>query len=160
MKIGVISDTHSYRVSQQILKDFKNVDLIIHVGDFCSKADLMIFKKIQKVRAVSGNMDGLEIRQILPERDVFQVDGLTVGLYHGHGPADKVLDIVQKEFRRDKVDIVIFGHSHQPVNEVIDNVLYFNPGSPTDIVRAPYCSYGILKIEEGKVSGEIIKVES
>ena len=159
MKIGVISDTHSYAMPQQLLNDFKNVDLIVHAGDFCSVNDLKYFEQIKEVRAVFGNMDGLEVRQMLPERDVFEVDGLTIGLWHGHGAANKVLDIVKKEFKKDKVDIVIFGHSHQPMSEVINNVLYFNPGSPSDIVHSPYCSYGILDIEGGKVSGKIVKIE-
>ncbi len=159
MKIGIISDTHSYVVPQQVIDDFKAVDLIVHAGDFCSAADLRIFTKIKKVHAVFGNMDGLELRQILPERDIFEVEGLKIGLYHGHGPSGKVLDSVKAEFKKDKVDVVIFGHSHQPFNEKINSVLYFNPGSPSDIVRAPYCSYGILEINNGKVSGKIIKVE-
>ena len=159
MKIGVVSDTHSHLIPKQLLDDFKTADLIIHAGDFCSTDDLNILKKIKKVRAVSGNMDGLEIRQILPVRDIFQLDGLMIGLYHGHGSPGKVLEIVQEEFKNDKVDVVIFGHSHYPVNETINDVLYFNPGSPNDVVRAPYCSYGILEIENGNVQAKIIKVK-
>ena len=158
MKIGVVSDTHSHVVPKKVLDALKDVDLIIHAGDFCSTTDLKVFKKIGKVRAVFGNMDELELRQILPERDIFKVGELTVGLYHGHGSPDKVFDFVRFKFECDKMDIVIFGHSHYPFNKVIDGVLYFNPGSPTDIVRAPYCSYGILDINNGKVSGTIIKI--
>ena len=160
MKIGVVSDTHSHNVPQQMLDDFQEVDLIIHAGDFCSTEDLKTFRRIKSVRAVFGNMDGTELRQVLPERDIFEAEGLKIGLYHGHGPAEKVLDIVKSEFKKDKVDVVIFGHSHQPLNETISGVLYFNPGSPSDIVRAPYCSYGMLDIVNGKVSGKIIKLEN
>ena len=160
MKIGVVSDTHSHPIPKQLLDDFKKVDLIIHAGDFCAMDDLKLFRKIQTVRAVFGNMDGLELRQALPERDVFEVGGLTVGVYHGQGSPPQVLGFVKKIFKDDKPDIVIFGHSHQPLNETVDNVLYFNPGSPTDVVRAPYCSYGILDINNGKVAGKIIKVEN
>jgi putative phosphoesterase len=160
MKIGVVSDTHSQNIPQQLIDDFKRMDLIVHAGDFCTMGDLKIFKKIQTVRAVFGNMDGLELRQALPERDVFEVAGLKIGLCHGQGSPPQVLNFVRRMFMPDNPDIVIFGHSHQPVNEVIDNVLYFNPGSPTDMVRAPYCSYGILGIKNGKVSGKIIKVRN
>ncbi len=160
MKIGVVSDTHSHMLPQQMINDFKSADLIVHAGDFCSADDLKIFKNIGKVRAVFGNMDGLELRQVLPERDLFEVEGLKVGLYHGHGPSEKVFDVVKAEFKRDKPDIVIFGHSHCPVNEKINNTLYFNPGSPNDIVRPPYCSYGILEISNGMVSGKIVKVKN
>jgi putative phosphoesterase len=159
MKIGVVSDTHSQNLPKQMLEDFKSVDLIIHAGDFCSNEDLNVFRKINKVRAVFGNMDGLGLRQALPERDVFEVEGVKIGLYHGQGSPERVFSLVKKEFGKDKIDAVIFGHSHYPLNDIVDGVLYFNPGSPTDIVRPPYCSYGILEIKNGKVSGKIIKVE-
>jgi putative phosphoesterase len=160
MKIGVVSDTHSQKIPQQVLDDFEGVDLIIHAGDFCTVADLKIFSRIKEVRAVFGNMDGLELRQMFPERDIFEAEGLQIGLFHGHGSSEKVLDFVKAEFKKDNVDIVVFGHSHQPLNKTIDNVLYFNPGSPTDTVRAPYTSYGILDINGGKVSAKIIKVKN
>jgi putative phosphoesterase len=160
MKIGVVSDTHSHLVPAQLLDDFKDADLIIHAGDFCSVNDLKLFKKICEVRAVFGNMDGLELRQILPEEDIFEVDGVTVGLYHGYGSPERVLDFVRIKFKKNKVDMVIFGHSHQPVNETINSVLYFNPGSPNDVVRAPYCSYGIINIDAGKISAKIVKVRN
>jgi len=159
MKIGVVSDTHSHVIPKQLLSDFQDVDLIVHAGDFCTKNDLNVFKKIAKVEAVFGNMDGLELRQILPEREIFYADGMKIGLYHGHGAPDKVLNFVKAEFKKDKVDIVIFGHSHMPVNEKDGNVLYFNPGSPNDKVRAPYCSYGIIEIKDKTAMGRIIKVK-
>lgn len=160
MKIGVISDTHSHAIPKQLLDDFKDADLIIHAGDFCSVNDLKFFKKISEVRAVFGNMDGLELRQILPEEDIFEIDGITVGLYHGHGSPERVFDFVKAKFKKDKVDMVIFGHSHCPMNETINHVLYFNPGSPNDVVKAPYCSYGIIHTNAGKISARIVKVEN
>ena len=137
----------------------KKVDLIIHAGDFCSTAELKFFQRIKQVRGVSGNMDGLDIRQVLPERDIFEIEGLNVGLVHGYGKPENVLSSVMSEFEKDKVDIVIFGHSHHPVNDKIDNVLYFNPGSPNDYVRAPYCSYGMLEINNGSVTGQIVRIK-
>jgi len=159
MKIGVVSDTHSHLIPKQLLDDFKAVDLIIHAGDFCSTDDLNIFKRIKEVRAVFGNMDGLEIRQVLPEKVIFQIDGVKIGLCHGHGSPDKVQKVVRSEFKNDKIHVAIFGHSHYPYNETINGVLYFNPGSPNDVVRAPYCSYGMLDIKHGQVVAKIIKVK-
>lgn len=159
MKIGVVSDTHSHPIPEQLLEDFKAVDMIIHAGDFCTTDDLNIFKKIKEVRAVFGNMDGLELRQLLPEKVIFQIDGVTIGLCHGHGSPDKVPKVVRSEFKGDKIHVAIFGHSHYPLNETIAGVLYFNPGSPNDVVRAPYCSYGMLDINHGQVVAKIIKVK-
>ena len=158
MKIGVVADTHSQEIPKQLLDDFKNVDFIIHAGDFCSFDDFKSFSQIKNVEAVYGNMDELKIRQLFPERQILQVEGLSIGLCHGYGPPDKIFETVQDEFKKDKVDAVVFGHSHYSLNKRVDGVLYFNPGSPNDTIRAPYQSYGILEIKNGQIYGTIVKV--
>ena len=60
-----------------------------------------------------------------------------------------------KEFKN--VDIIVFGHSHKPINEQKNGVLLFNPGSPTDNIFAPFQSVGILELDKGK-KGTIIKI--
>jgi putative phosphoesterase len=160
MRIGVVSDTHSLEIPRQLLDDFRNTDLIIHVGDICRAGDLEILKGLARVEAVWGNMDGEDLRRLLPRRKIIHLEGVAVGLTHGHGARRDILDMVRDEFKKDKVDAVVFGHSHQPHNEVIEGVLFFNPGSPNDSVSAPYRSYGILEITSGKISGTIVKIKS
>jgi len=159
MKMGVVSDTHSLEVPAHVIKDFQSVDLIIHVGDFSTVEDYKFFTGIQRVKAVYGNMDEAELRRKIPRRDVFEFGGLKFGLYHGEGSPEAVLNFVINEFKNDKVDVVIFGHSHRPFNEMINGVLYFNPGSLTDVVRPPFRSYGILEVKDKQVTAKIIKVD-
>lgn len=158
MKIGVLADTHSHEMPAQMLEEFKGVDLILHAGDFCTLDILDKLKKIKEVKAVYGNMDGPEVRRVLPRKQIIECGKFSIGIYHGEGHPKMLLEKVQSEFKNDKVDVVIFGHSHNPMNEIIDGVLYFNPGSPNDTVHASYCSYGILEIAD-KISGKIIKVK-
>jgi putative phosphoesterase len=68
------------------------------------------------------------------------------------------VDILKSEFSQEKPDIIIFGHSHVPKNEYIDGTLFFNPGSVTDTVYAPYRSYGIIEIDKGEIKAEIYKI--
>jgi putative phosphoesterase len=159
MKIGVVADTHSLEVPKQLVDDFKKVDLIIHVGDFCCPEDFKFFKDIKETKAVYGNMDGANLRKVLPEKQILEIESVRIGLFHGEGPAKNVLESVKQKFKKDKVDMVIFGHSHTPLHTVIDNVLYFNPGSPNDITFAPYKSYGMLNVNEGTIKAKIIKVK-
>ncbi len=159
MKIGIVADTHSREVPKQLLKDFKSVDLIIHAGDFCSLKDLEIFTKIKDVEAVYGNMDDPQIRKLFPEKQVITLEGFKIGLFHGEGPAKRTLEFTKEKFKNDSIDIVIFGHSHIPFNETIDDVLYFNPGSPNDMITAPYCAYGILELKNDKITAKEIKVK-
>jgi putative phosphoesterase len=158
MRIGVISDTHSQPIPPAVFKDFQKVDLIIHAGDFCSKEDFDLFSKIKDVKAVFGNMDDKSITGKLPSKEIVECEGVRIGITHGSGAREKVLEGVKKVFVKDNVRAVVFGHSHKALNETIDGVLYFNPGSPNDDVCALFCSYGILEVSKGKIKGKIIKV--
>jgi len=158
MKIGVVSDTHSMEVPKQVLAAFRSVDLIIHAGDFADLATLKLFQKIKEVKAVWGNADGADLRKILPARQLITAGRFKIGIYHGEGPGAKVLERVQQEFKKEKPDAVVFGHSHHAVNAKIKGVLYFNPGSPNDTITAPFCSYGILNVAEEGIVGEIIRL--
>jgi len=159
MKIGIVADTHSRPLPPQMLKDFQKVDLIIHAGDFCSIKDFQTFTKIKKLEAVYGNMDESEVKRALPRRKVLHLESVKIGLFHGEGAPQMILETVEKEFKNEKVHVVIFGHSHQPFNEIRNDILFFNPGSPNDMIFAPYCSYGLLEIVQGQVTGKIIKVK-
>lgn len=159
MKIGVVSDTHSLDIPKQMLEDFKKVDLIVHAGDFCTVKELALLEKVKKVKAVFGNMDDAQLQKILPPKQIFQCEEFYIGLVHGFGAPKDTLKNAVKEFSSSRVDIIIFGHSHQPYSEVLDKVLCFNPGSPNDIVRAPYCSYGMIEIKDRKIIPKIIKVK-
>jgi len=159
MKIGVVSDTHSRRIPEQLINDFKDVDLIIHAGDFVTVDQLNFFKQMKEFKAVYGNMDGTDIRHMVPKKEIFVAEGCTIGIFHGSGAPKDVLQSVIEEFASDKVDVVVHGHSHIPFNEKVNDVLYFCPGSPTDTVCAPYCAYGILTIKDGSAVAKVIRVE-
>lgn len=158
MKIGVVADTHSQELPNQMMEDFKNVNFIIHAGDFCSLDVLENFKKVKELKAVYGNMDYPQIRRLLPRKQIIQCGQFSIGLFHGEGSPHALLEKVKGEFKDSKVDVIIFGHSHQPMNEKKEGVLYFNPGSPNDTVYASYRSYGILEIND-EITGKIIKVK-
>jgi len=161
MRIGVVSDTHSKRLPEKMLNDFKAVDLILHLGDL---SDLSVYKKFSEMKptkSVCGNMEDEELCSRFPRKEILEIENCRIGMFHGEGPPKKVLESVKRVFKDDKVDVALFGHSHQPFNETMEGVLYFNPGSPTDTVFAPYLSYGILEIKDGKVmDARIIKVGS
>ena len=160
MRIGVISDTHIPRaasdVPKEVYDEFKNVDLILHAGDLVELAVLDKLKKLAPVKAVYGNMDERKVRLNLPDKEVININNkFKIGLTHGHGAPFNLIKTVGNEF--DKVDIIVFGHSHSPVNEVRGGTLFFNPGSPTDKIFASYNSFGILEVNE-VIKGRIIKL--
>lgn len=157
-RIGVLADTHNGDLPAEMLNDFKKVDLIVHVGDFCELAIYEALRKIKPIEAVYGNMDSPEICAKLAPKEVITCGRFHIGLFHGEGPPRGILDKIVARFKGKKVDAVIFGHSHIPLNEKVEGVLYFNPGSPTDDIYAPYLSYGILELSDEGIEGRIIKL--
>jgi putative phosphoesterase len=159
MTFGVLSDTHSHNIPASLIERFKSVDLIIHAGDLCDIHTLKLFKKIAPTKAVQGNMDELAVRKVLPLKEIIICGRLKIGVVHGHiGDTREALKNAMSSFKDDKMDVVIFGHSHQAFNEKIGSTLYFNPGSPNDVIKAKFFSYGLITIEDGKIKTEIIRI--
>ena len=151
MRIGVLSDTHASSFSElpdKILTTLAKVDMIIHAGDFTTKDVLDGLKQLWEVVAVCGNMDSNELKQLLPERELLTLGGKRLGIIHGWGGPHGIEDRVGRLFSN--VDIIVFGHSHQPMNKVMHDILFFNPGQARN-------SFGILTIGE-EIRGEIIRV--
>jgi len=161
MKIGVISDTHipdrAKDIPKIILEDFKDCSLILHAGDLVILDALKRLKDICEVIAVWGNMDYEEVREQLPERKIINVGNFKIGIFHGWGAPFNLINLAEREFQKDKCDVIVFGHSHSPLSEWRDKILFFNPGSPTDKIFSPYNSYGILEIDD-KINAKIIRI--
>jgi len=162
MKIGVISDTHIPRMAKDVPKavynGFKDVDMILHAGDLSEIKFLEKLRKLKKTVAVSGNMDSKEAAALLKPKEIIEAGGFRIGLIHGWGPSEGLPERILGEFQGEKIDCLVFGHSHHPINEIKDGILLFNPGSPTDKIFTPYNSYGILEITD-KITGKIIKLQ-
>jgi putative phosphoesterase len=142
-----------------VIERFKNVDLIIHAGDICDLATLKRLNKIAPVKAVQGNMDEGAVKKMLPLKEIVECENLKIGVTHGHhGLGRDALKNATASFKGDKMDVVVFGHSHHALNERVGTTLYFNPGSPNDTVKAKFFSYGMIHIEAGKIKAEIIKI--
>ena len=151
MKLGIISDTHVRtidEISAAIRKALADVDIIIHAGDFTHEAVLDSLRAIGRVKAVCGNMDSIELKRSLPKRDVFEASGEKIGLIHGWGAPWGIAERVKNQFSG--VDIIIFGHSHEPCNRHIQGVLLVNPGQAKN-------SFGLLTIGDG-IRVDILRV--
>lgn len=162
MRIGVISDTHipdrATEIPQIILDEFKNVDMVLHAGDLVVLPVLDELKNVCKdVRAVWGNMDPHEVRKKLSEKEIITIGKHRIGLMHGYGPPQNLEQFMEKMFKNDNVNLIIFGHSHSPVNEEKNGTLYFNPGSPTDKIFSSYNSFGLIEIND-IIEAKIIKL--
>jgi putative phosphoesterase len=151
MRIAVLADTHVNTLEhlpRKIIDALSTVDLIIHAGDFTGVQLLKELKQLGEVKAVRGNMDSTELKNILPVKEIVEIENKRIGITHGSGAPWGIEERVRKMFESDRIDVIVYGHSHQSQNKVIDGILLFNPGKATD-------SFGILTID-GEAEGEII----
>lgn len=161
MRIIVISDTHQEGAVQlpgELIEAIKNSDMVIHSGDFVDLKVLETLKSISKeVRAVRGNMDGEELKNILPDKEIFKIGKYKIGVMHGNGAPANLVGVLSEAFKNDNLDLVIFGHSHAAFNEKIGNTIFLNPGSPIDNIFAKYNSYAVVEIN-GTIEAKIVKL--
>ncbi|REE91343.1 hypothetical protein A8990_10548 [Paenibacillus taihuensis] len=158
MKVVVVSDTHMTRMAkklpERLVEELMSADAILHAGDWMTLSVLEMLESYARTEGVAGNNDGSDIIAKLGWRKLLEIEGVRVGLVHGHqgtgGRSDTELN-AYRAFAKDQADIVVFGHSHVPLKKELNGVLMFNPGSPTDKRRQAQYSFGVLVIEGGKV---------
>ncbi|MEM8966389.1 MAG: metallophosphoesterase family protein [Bacteroidota bacterium] len=131
LKIGLLSDTHSY-LDPQIFTYFANCDEIWHAGDIGSLKILEALESFKPIRAVFGNIDSSELRQELPMDCWLEREGLRVWMTHIGGYPPKYNPRVRKILAEQQADLFICGHSH--ILKVIkdkerNNMLCLNPGA-------------------------------
>jgi uncharacterized protein len=124
--------------------------MILHAGDVCTVDVLEELSQYAPVHAVLGNNDLPEVSEWgAPPTLELVVDGLRVGMIHDSGQAAGRLERMRRRFR--SADLVIFGHSHIPMDAAANGLRIFNPGSPTDRRRQPFGTVGVLEISDGRL---------
>lgn len=160
MKILVISDSHSNVLDYQIetIKQHGVFDMLIHCGDKYKDAEKFADKlNIEIIAQVPGNCDYISDKPLVIQE---VIEGKKLIITHGHVHDVKTSIENLKNYAKDvHADVVIYGHTHCAQNEVIDNILFFNPGS-TIYPKCGKESCGILEVTTEKINGTIIHLEN
>jgi uncharacterized protein len=119
--IGILSDTHGL-LRPEAVKALRGVDHILHAGDVGDPSILDSLSAIAPVSAIRGNIDVHGPCSHLPATEVIDLHGHTFYMLHDGQALD--LDPVTAGFAA-----VVSGHSHRPLIEYRNGVLYLNPGS-------------------------------
>ncbi len=155
MRVVVVSDTHAPRFWKgcppAVAERLEGTDLILHAGDVCTPEVLDELSAFAPVRVVLGNNDGPEVAAWgAPETLELDLDGLRVGMIHDAGPKDGRLARMHRRFPT--AQLVIFGHSHIPLDAADDQLRILNPGSPTDKRRQPHRTLAELTVTDGRLA--------
>jgi putative phosphoesterase len=119
--IGLISDTHGL-LRREVAAALAGVDRILHAGDVGRPEVLEALQAIAPVTAVRGNVDTASWAEKLPTDTVTWIDGFNIYMIHSLGE-------MKMSPKAARMDVVVSGHSHKPLIETRDDVLYVNPGS-------------------------------
>jgi putative phosphoesterase len=160
VKIGVFADTHIYslkEIPQPFLASLKGLDLVIHLGDFVCPELADYLKSCNNFYGIAGNHDPHTIKSMLPSQDVIEINGKRLGLMHGYWFPLFCQHRSLARFKKDKVDAILYGHTHVIRNEIVNNILFFNPGSASALWPAPWKTFGILRVGD-QITGEILSI--
>jgi uncharacterized protein len=154
MRIVVLSDTHAPRrwksCPPAVASQLRGADLILHAGDVCTAAVLDQLAQYAPVTAVVGNNDGPDVAAWgAAETASLAAGGLRVAMIHDSGAAAGRLPRMRARFP--EAELVVFGHSHIPLDAADGALRIFNPGSPTDRRGQPQGTIGVLRIEAGQL---------
>ncbi|MEO7587706.1 MAG: metallophosphoesterase family protein [Arachnia sp.] len=154
LKVLVVSDTHApsrWRgVPDALREPLQRSDVILHAGDVCTPGVLDDLSAFAPVHAVLGNNDGDDVAAWgAPLVAELELEGVRVAMIHIAGPKQGRGRRMGHQFPN--ADVVVFGHSHMPVDMLEDGTHLFNPGSPTDPRREPMGSYGWLELDDGRM---------
>ena len=150
MKIIVVSDTHgSYRNFKKVMHLHRSADIVVHCGDSRDELDkIMTDHPNVRFYAVKGNCD---FGTALPITEDFTVQGVHLMATHGHVYNVKygLFDLDRAARERD-AKVVLYGHTHIPMDVVRDGIRFFNPGS-----LGFGGSFGVIEIKDGMVLSNI-----
>ncbi|GAA0394815.1 metallophosphoesterase [Microbispora corallina] len=154
MNVVVLSDTHAprrWKVCPPAVAGYlRHADVILHAGDVCTAGVLDELSAYAPVHAVLGNNDGPDVAAWgAPETLELDLYGLRVAMIHDSGQAAGRTARMSRRFPG--AGLVVFGHSHIPMDVEGDGVRVFNPGSPTDRRRQPHGTIGVLDIAGGRL---------
>ena len=158
MKIIATSDTHieSGVIPKYLTDVLADYDMIIHAGDFTSYECYKAFEATGKLKAVYGNADDALVKQTLPEKNIFEVEGIRIGIIHEGALSLNDTTALRYLALEMEVEILVFGHFHRPLIEKND-VLLICPGSPTKPRMSDPCAVEI-EIKDGAVSSRVIEI--
>jgi uncharacterized protein len=147
MRLGVISDTHGL-LRPEVFDAFEGVDHILHAGDVGNPDILNDLEALAPVTAVYGNTDGMELRRLLPQVAMLELDGFDIVVTHGDQLGSPTPEALHSSFP--DAQIIVYGHTHRPLLTSVDVVVtVMNPGGAgARRFRLPP-SVGILELEAG-----------
>jgi putative phosphoesterase len=159
VRVLVTADTHipdfAKALPPHLIAAARGSDVILHAGDVTSPVVLEELAQHAPLHVAVGNNDGPDIERWGGRQEVeLELDGIRLAMIHDSGPSRGREGRMRRRFPR--ADLLVYGHSHIPIDMEADGLRLFNPGSPTWKRRQPEPTYGMLDISGGRIRSRIV----
>ena len=162
MRVVVTADTHVPRFAEKLPEALvdaaRGADLVIHAGDV-TEPDVLeeLGGGRTPVVAVLGNNDGASLARWGAEDEaLLELGGIPTAVIHDAGPRKGRHRRIRRRFPDAR--LVIYGHSHIPLDEDDGDLRLLNPGSPTWKRREPAATFVELTVVRGLISSELVRI--
>jgi len=149
--IGVISDTHGL-LRPEVMKSFKGVDLILHAGDVGDPEVIEHLESVAPVVVVRGNMDYGSWADQLPVSKSLIIGKTRLFIIHD-------IEWIDRQMELQNYQVIITGHTHRPLIDEKNNVLFLNPGSAGHQRQGHPVSIGKLVLCNGQLDTQLIQLD-
>ncbi len=161
VRIVVLSDTHIPDFAKALPKGLapylRQAEVILHAGDVTSSTVLEELSAYAPVHVALGNNDRDDVAAWGARHEVLlDLDGTRIAMLHDSGRREGRERRLGRRFPGAR--LIVFGHSHIPVNVDVEGVRFLNPGSPTWKRRQPAPTFGIVDISEGRLQSRIVEL--
>jgi uncharacterized protein len=144
-RIVVVGDTHirhwdeAHEALRALVRD---ADIAVHCGDWVTMDAVEGFRaEARQAVMVHGNSDYAAVRKALPYREVFEVDGVRIGVTHpAWGAEEPPPHALLPDFPREEVgplDIICYGHIHETLSKLDHDIHFVNGGQGYPSFRVP-----------------------
>ncbi len=147
IRVGLISDTHDL-VRPEAVRALGGVDCILHAGDICSTVVLAELAAIAPATAVRGNNDRGSWADAIPVTRKIAIGSISILMIHN-------IDELGCDPAAEGYDVVVYGHSHRPLIERRDSVLFVNPGSAGPRRFTLPVSVGVIEMSDGIIDARL-----
>jgi uncharacterized protein len=161
VRLLVVSDTHipdfAKAMPDAVLTEASQADMVLHAGDVTSPLVLDRLAEAAPVLCALGNGDGDEVaRWGARSRIETRLDGVDIAMVHEAGPRKGRPRRLRRWFP--EADLVVFGHSHIPMDITEEGIRLLNPGSPTWKRRQEAPTFAVVIVREGAIDARMVQV--
>lgn len=154
-KLAILGDTHG-RI-EEIKQELKKLSIkhFLYTGDFYGDAKRLAHHLGISFDGVLGNCDPPNPEA--QEEIIVEWAGQKIFIVHGHQYGVKAsLNRLYYRAKELQANIVLYGHTHMPMEEIIEDILFINPGSPSRPRGGAKPSFALLELTDKGVKHKII----